>query len=187
MPSYIHVLHQMHFSFFQKYQKFQTTFDKIIYHLTFPLTFNVILNRQLNMPTIVDLRMPTDICYQPITDKRYNRWKRTKRKGKGGRFSVASDDSDEETSDKKVPENRSLRVNRRRRKKTRDHTSPVFKVSSNDASSEPLSDMMVDSVHSQHYNSLRSSSTESRERSLYQDGAASNKQPSWSSEGQSLN
>lgn len=126
--------------------------------------------------------MPTDICYQPITDKRYNRWKRTKRKGKGLKFSVASDDSDEE----KVPESSSPRENRRRRKKTSAHTSPRFEASSNDASSEPLSDMAVESVHSQHYNSLRSSSTESRERYLYQEGAASNKPPSWSSEGLSL-
>lgn len=124
--------------------------------------------------------MPKDICYQPITDKRYNRWKRTKKKGKGLKFSEASDDSDEE----KVAENSGPPGNRRRRKKTSAHK---FEVSSNDASSEPLSDMMVESVHSQHYNSLRSSSTESRERSLYQDGLASNKPPSWSSEGLSLN
>ncbi|XP_061187616.1 uncharacterized protein LOC133195703 [Saccostrea echinata] len=110
-----------------------------------------------------DLRMPTDICYSPVTDKRYNRWKRTKKKGKNGRKSVMSNRSDDESTDEeKEAETKTPPGNRRRQKKAALNMAPKFEISSNDASSEPLSDAVHGSVQSQPEHSLMSSSNELR-------------------------
>ena len=94
---------------------------------------------------------------------------------------MASDESDEESTDER--EKNSPSRNRRRRRKLGDDSSPKFEVSSNDASSEPQSDLKTDSVASRHYNSPIPSSSESDQVQEQDIRAASCERPNRGSDG----